>query len=177
MHPGKLVYGDVETYGTDRTTQETPNTQTALFKYDDDKIIEFEMRGRFTNHEGSKGQEIGNVFFGTDGWLEIYGNNWNAFRGREKEPFASSKDIEFDKDGNHWANFIEALRSGDKAKMHSDIREGFYSSTLPLLANISYRVGRKLRFMGEYEKFASDPEADILLSRSYREPYVVPEEV
>ena len=175
--PGKLVYGDVETYGTDRTTQETPNTQTALFKYNDDKIIEFAMRGRFTNHEGSTGQEIGNLFFGTEGWLEIHGNNWNAFRGREKKPFAGSKNNESEKEGNHWANFIEALRSGDKAKMHSDIREGFYSSTLPLLANISYLVGRKLKFMGEYEKFANDHEADMLLSRNYREPYVVPEEV
>src|SRR5687768_9248396 len=27
--PGKRVYGDVETYGHDRTTQETPNTQSA----------------------------------------------------------------------------------------------------------------------------------------------------
>ena len=175
--PGKLVYGDVETYGRDRTTQETPNTQTALFKYNDGKMIEFDMRGRFTNHEGSKGQEIGNVFFGSEGWLEIYGDKWNAFRGRDKKPFASSKDIDLKKGGNHWANFIEALRSGDKSNMNSDLREGFYSSTLPLLANISYRVGRKLKFMGEYERFANDSEADILLSRNYRKPYVIPDEV
>jgi hypothetical protein len=30
--PGKMVYGGVETYGRDRTSQETPNTQVAVFK-------------------------------------------------------------------------------------------------------------------------------------------------
>jgi hypothetical protein len=31
--------------------------------------------------------------------------------------------------------------------------------------------------MGDYEKFANDPEADALLTRVYRKPYIVPEEV
>jgi hypothetical protein len=45
------------------------------------------------------------------------------------------------------------------------------------LANISYRLGRELKFMGDYEKFANDPEADTMLSRRYRSPYVIPSEV
>jgi len=40
-----------------------------------------------------------------------------------------------------------------------------------------YRVGHSLKFMGDYEKFASDPEADALLTRVYRKPYVVPDVV
>ncbi len=82
-----------------------------------------------------------------------------------------------DSDGNHWANFLDAVRSGRNEDLHGDINEGFYSSALPLLANISYRLGRSLNFMGDYEKFANDPEADTLLTRAYRRPYVVPEEV
>ena len=31
--------------------------------------------------------------------------------------------------------------------------------------------------MGDYEKFANDPEADTLLSRVYREPFAVPNEI
>lgn len=175
--PGKMVYGDVETYGHDKTTQETPNMQTAVFKYSDGTMLEFETRGRYTNHEGSEGQEIGNLFFGTEGWLEIYGSTWNAFRGREKEPFASSKKLERGQNGNHWANFLDVIRSGNSKDLHSDIREGFYSSTLPLLANISYRLDRELKFMGDYEKFANDSEADAMLTRRYRKPYIVPDEV
>ncbi len=175
--PGKMVYGGVETYGRDRTSQETPNTQIAVFKYDDGKMIEFEARGRYTNNEGSQGQEVGNLYFGSEGWLEISGNTWKAFREREREPFAGSKEQGSGWDGNHWSNFIDALRSGKRTDLHADIREGFYSSALPLLANISYRVGRELKFVGERERFANDSEADALLSAVYRVPYVVPEEV
>jgi hypothetical protein len=34
-----------------------------------------------------------------------------------------------------------------------------------------------LKFMGDYEKFANDPEADTMLTRVYRIPYVVPDKV
>lgn len=175
--PGKMVYGEVETYGHDKSFQETPNTQTAVFKYSDGTMLEFEARGRYTNHEGSRGQEVGNLFYGNDGWLEIYGNNWNAFRYREKKPFASSTKIDKNETVNHYINFAEAVRSDNDQLLHSNIREGFYSSALPLLANISYRLERELKFDTEYERFLNDSEADLMLTRRYREPYVVPEEV
>jgi len=40
--PGKLVYGDVEAYGKDKTSQETPNTQTCSYRYKDGTLLEFE---------------------------------------------------------------------------------------------------------------------------------------
>jgi predicted dehydrogenase len=175
--PGVMVYGGVETYGRDKTAQETPNTQTAVFKYSDGKMLEFECRGRYTNHEGSEGQEVGNIFYGTEGWLEISGSTWKAFREREIKPFAGSKEGTRSRDGNHMANFIDALRSGKNGDLHCDINEGFHSTALPHLANISYRLGRVLKFVGDNEKFANDPEADTMLTRIYRTPYVVPDEV
>ena len=171
----RKVYGDVMAYGDGKTSQETPNTQTVAYKYADGKLLEFEVRGRYTNHEGSDGKEVGNIFYGTEGWLEITGNVWRAFKGRERTPFASSKD-NADRD-SHWGNFLDALRSGKMEDLNGEINEGFYSTCLPHLANISYRVGRELKFMNDYEKFVNDPEADTLLKRVYRKPYVVPEEV
>lgn len=74
----------------------------------------------------------------------------------------------------HYANFIDAIRSGKNETLHCDINEGFHSSALPLLANISYRLGRELKFNGKTEKFSKDAEADTLLTRNYRKPYIVP---
>jgi hypothetical protein len=45
------------------------------------------------------------------------------------------------------------------------------------LSNISYRLGRQLTFDGAKEKFVNDAEADALLTRKYREPFVVPQKV
>jgi predicted dehydrogenase len=167
--------------------QETPNTQTSLFKYKDGKVLEFETRGRYTNDESSLGIRIGNIFYGTEGYLELNEETWKAIRKREREPFARSKTGE-KKVGDptflaapggteHFANFIDAIRSGKDATLNCQIKEGFYSSALPLLANISYRLGRELKFDGNKEKFVKDKEADALLKRKYRKPYVVPEVV
>ena len=187
------VYSTGGIYGIDpkECAQETPNTQTTVLKYKDGKIIEFETRGRYSNDESSIGIRIGNIFYGTEGYLELYGESaspWKAFRKREKVPFAGSKENTstepFDPTfraapggSEHWANFVDAIRSGKDETLTCDIIEGHYSTALPHLANISYRLGRELRFMGEYEKFANDPEADAMLTRFYRKPYVVPEEV
>lgn len=173
--PGRRVYGDVEAYGHDRTTQETPNTQAALYTYADGTQLQMDTRGRYTNHEGSAGQEVGNLFFGEDGWLEISGHTWKAFHKRERTPFAGSADGE--RAGNHWANFLDAVRSGNDETLHSDILEGHLSTSLCHLANISYRVGRSLTFRGDVERFDNAPDADVLLTRAYRAPYVVPDTV
>ena len=49
-------------------------------------------------------------------------------------------------ESNHYQNFVDAIRANDPKILACDVLEGHYSSTLPHLANISYRVGRGLRF-------------------------------
>src|SRR5690606_40371648 len=51
------VYSSGGIYGISpaECSQETPNTQTSTFTYDDGKILEFETRGRYTNGESSLG--------------------------------------------------------------------------------------------------------------------------
>jgi hypothetical protein len=165
-------------------SQETPNTQTSILEYEDGKILEFETRGRYTNAEANLGVKIGNLFYGTEGWLELKGSSWNAYREREEKPFAGS-DMEPAAVGNkafraapasegHFANFIDAVRSRDHFDLNCDILEGHLSSVLPHLGNIAYRVGETLEFNGEFEKFIDNDEANMLLTRKYRHPYIVP---
>jgi predicted dehydrogenase len=166
--------------------QETPNTQTSMFKYKDGKILEFETRGRFTNDESSLGIRIGNIFYGTEGYLELEGGQWKAYRKRENKPFAGSNVGEKPSDptfmtapgdSSHYGNLIDAIREGKSETLHCDILEGYMSGALPALANISYRLGRELTFDGAKEKFVKDTQADKLLTRVYRKPYIVPDEV
>ncbi len=177
-------------YGIDPhdCAQETPNTQTSLFKYKDGAMLQFETRGRYSNGESSLDTRIGNIFLGTEGYLELDGGTWKAFRKREQAPFKTSKEGTSNEaistlggsDMEHFTNFIDALRSGKDETLHCDINEGFFSTCLPLLANISYRVGREIKFMGanmDREMVINDPEANALLTRVYRPPYVVPNEV
>jgi predicted dehydrogenase len=165
--------------------QETPNTQTTLFEYDDGKIIQFETRGVYTNPE--EGVKIGNLFYGSKGWLWLNGNTWKSYFGRKNEPGPSfsSKDQEAADPGNlagsgseaHYINFINTIRSGNPHDLTADILEGHKTTTLIHMGNISYRLGRELTFDSHGEQFVGDDQANEYLTRNYRYPYVVPETV
>ena len=45
------------------------------------------------------------------------------------------------------------------------------------LGNISYLLGRSLEFDPVKMKFINAPDADAMLTRNYREPFVVPDKV
>lgn len=181
------VYSTGGIYGFNprECAQETPTFQSSLFKYHDGKMLEFETRGGYSNSESGLDIRIGNIFYGTGGHLELERTNWRAFRKREKEPFAGSKvlvaktvDPRVPPGGaEHYANFIDAIRAGSDDVLNCDISEGFLSTSLPLLANISYRLKRELKFVGDREKFHNDKEANTMLTRKYRPPYIVPEQV
>jgi hypothetical protein len=74
----------------------------------------------------------------------------------------------------HYQNFVDAIRANDPKLLTCDGLEGHLSSTLPHLANISYRVGRALVFDGKSETFVDDKKADRLLTREYRKGFEVP---
>jgi hypothetical protein len=151
--------------------QETPNTQIATFSYPDEKkMIVFEVRHWITNGEDvGKGGAVGNIFYGSEGILIMPSySSYKVLLGRNLEPGPSK-----DAGGDHFANFIEAVRSRDRTKLHAEIEEGHKSSALCHLANVSYRLGRTLDFDPKTETCPGDKEANALLTREYREPFVV----
>jgi predicted dehydrogenase len=164
--------------------QTTPNTQTSVFEYADGTIFEFTTRGLNTNAEG--GVMIGDIFYGSEGRLEIDdAGRWKTFMGKRSEPGPNSDNIKEEASdaritvgtgsGGHYGNFIEAVRTGKRSDLNCDIEEGRRSSNLAHFANISYRLGRELRTDGHSETFINDPEANAMTKDTYRAPYVVPD--
>jgi predicted dehydrogenase len=184
-HPVKI--SSIGGYFGAEASQETPDTHTTFFEYADGMILEFATRGEHTNDEG--GQRIGNLFYGSKGWvwLDETGRNWGSFLGtvgekNEKGPGSGTEAGAggavglTTSEGNHYSNFIDAVRAKDPKILTCDILEGHLSATLPHLANISYRVGRQLRFDGKAERFEDDKKADALLMRDggYRKGFEIP---
>jgi predicted dehydrogenase len=184
-HPVKVR--SVGGYFGEPSSQETPTLQTTTYEYADGKILEFGTRGGYTNDEGS--QRIGNLFYGSKGWVWIDGDGrkWQSYLGRkeEKGPGSTAPPEKGGSDPNvltsietpHYANFVDAIRAGDPKKLTCDILEGHLSATLPHLANVSYQVGRSLTFDGKTETCTGDAEANRLLTREYRQGFAVPEKV
>ena len=69
-------------------------------------------------------------------------------------------------------NFLAACRSRNYKELHDEIGNAYLSASLCHLANISYRVGRKLT-LTEGPKFRVTTEANKMMTRDYRKPYVV----
>jgi predicted dehydrogenase len=172
-------------FGAKPTAQETPDMQTALFEYADGTILEFGTRGEHTPDEGSV--RIGNIFFGSKGWLWIdeSGRNWQSYMGalgdkNEKGPGSGVKDPNAEPTGltttefPHYQNFVDAIRANDPKILTCDILEGHLSSTLPHLANVAYRVGDTILFDGKTETVKDNKRANELLTREYRKGFEVP---
>jgi len=160
---GKFVHDDAKV---------TPDVLSCQFMYPKErKMIEFEVRPWITNEEN--GVSVGNIFYGTEGYLVVYNyDRYESFLGRDKKPGPSRK-----AGGDHYANFIEAVRKHDKSLLNAPVETAHLSSALSHLGNIAYRTGRTLKFDPVKEKFIGDDEADRMLTRNYRNPYIVPEKV
>jgi len=156
-----------------------------MFEYADGTILEFGTRGEHTPDEGSV--RIGNLFFGSKGWLWIdeTGRNWQSYLGpvgekNEKGPGSGAKDPNAEPTGlttqenPHYQNFIDAIRANDPKILTCDILEGHMSSTLPHLANVSYRVGDTIFFDGKTETVKDNKKANDLLTREYRKGFEIP---
>ena len=184
-HPGSVTTAGGSFHFKD--DQEAPDTLHVLFGYEG-LTMTFELamwtpymkktpwdmrqRDQFPNWMFSSTRI---ELYGTKGLMMMsrHGGGWQAFGSDWKETAAEPGRRPLDR---HLDNFFECIRS--RGRPNADIEEGHLSTSLCHLANISHRLGgRKLRFDGRAERFAEDPEANHLLKRTYRKPWVIPEEV
>jgi hypothetical protein len=64
---------------------------------------------------------------------------------------------------------------GNRSKPVADIEQGYISTTACILANMSMKLGRSLQWDAVNGCVVGDDEANKLLRRPYRAPYVHPE--
>jgi predicted dehydrogenase len=184
--------------------QETPNTLSCSFEFDlphgKRKMLVFEVRHWITNHEAGLGEPldkppaaaaqrhrsrlgptagrentVGAIIYGSKGYMAIGEEDearYQTWLGEDQEPGPAAH-----AGGDHYANYIDCVRSRKKEDLRAPIEEGHISAGLVHLANAAYRLGRSLRFDPEGEQVIGDDEADRMLRGEYREPFAVPREV
>jgi predicted dehydrogenase len=159
----KLVFaGDI---------QETPDTQLVTFRFPDKPaLLVYEQR--LWSPYWQEGFENGVAFYGTDGYLLIGRQSWKLVEKRNK--VAIEKSVTFS-DVPHAQNFVACIKSG--ARPNCDIEEGYRSTLLAHLGNLSFRVGRPLKVGPEAQTILGDDQATALLKRSGRKEFQIPENV
>lgn len=168
--PSKITaMGGKFTFDDDK---QTPEVLTCLYQYPEKKkMIQFEVRHWCTNLEDGAG--VGNIFYGSKGYMVIKGyDTYEVYFGDKREKGPARK-----ADGDHFANWIKAIRSRKTGDQHGPVETAHLSSALAHLGNISYRLGRVLTFDPKTETFPGDKEANQHLSRIYRKGFSVPASV
>jgi predicted dehydrogenase len=124
--------------------------------------------------------EFGNVFWGENGRLilEWEGGyrpanpeaiNFQLPPGGKEVPRTDEYE---DFNMNHKADWFRAIREGH-LRPAVDIEIGHRTATLCNLGNLSYILGRKLVWDGQTERVVGDDQANRLLDRPQRHPYIL----
>jgi predicted dehydrogenase len=154
------------------TDQTVPNTQYTTYQYADGIELHCDLRNWYTGPAEAQGLFV----YGAKGWMKVGNEKAEVFLGRRNEPGpVITADEKVDSGQIHFQNFIDAMRSRKVESLHAPLEEGHLSTSLCHLGNISYRVGRSVKFDGATERFVGDSDADALLTRTYRAPYVLPD--
>ena len=170
---------------------ETPDVQDALFEYPGFTTA-YSVREVAAGRRSNAGLE----FFGTKGSLAISRSGFEVFPDMKsnpanaipvfkghpaggpvredvmpeawikavKEPGSSNEQFDL-----HARNFIDCIKS--RQRPIADIEGGHRTTTACHLANLSLRLGRKLRWDVEKEQIVGDAEANAMLVRPYRKPW------
>jgi hypothetical protein len=166
------------------------------------RMLVADIRGWITNHEAGIGDSriirglpntIGVIFYGCAGYLAMDGQDFgyrvwmgpDAVAGPSKGELGELAMLAKrarnhlgspppEPSGDHFANFIDAVRAHEPGRLRAEIEEGAASSMLVHLANISYRLGRTLDF-DPATKTCKDPEAQAMFTKPYRDGFVVPD--
>lgn len=136
---------------------QTANTQICHFDYGDSELI-FEVRGLKT--DPYKNVRVGNIFHCQKGFLVL-----GSYEGAVALHPNGEVIKKFGGGGDHFGNFVQAVRNRKMEELHADILEGHLSSSLCHLGNISYRLGKPQPFSQKSKAFGDDKGAYETLAR------------
>jgi predicted dehydrogenase len=164
------------------------DTQTATFDYGDMSVV---WQHRSWGHPPDPKYPWGATFYGEKGTLKASVMSYDFTPMGKDEP-SIHRDVTYELEQypedkteerlerhvapairHHMQDFLAAIAS--RGKPVADIEEGYISTTSCILANLAMQLGRTLAWDPVNHTVTGDAEADRLLRRPYRKPWVHPE--
>jgi hypothetical protein len=133
------------------------------FRYDSGLKMLFSDSGN-PHQQGCK-------FIGDEGWVHVNRSRatFEPQSLREVKIKPDETDLSAGATGSHYNNFIQCVRS--RKDPIAPVEAGHQASYLGMIAEISIKLGRKLRWDPRAERFAGDQQANRLLSAPMRSPW------
>ncbi|MDX9876985.1 MAG: Gfo/Idh/MocA family oxidoreductase, partial [Sedimentisphaerales bacterium] len=156
-------------------TTDAPDHQVATYQFEDFTLT-WEHR-QFAGNPTDKTESVGCYFYGTKGTFHMgWQRGWTFYpSGRGEQEVHEEPQLNLPDQQNIkglWTDFLSAIETGSRPVC--DIETIHCSTNLSLLGMLSYKVGRSVTWDGEKEICVGDPDANRLLRRDYRAPWVYP---
>ncbi len=161
-------------FGYPDDAMETPDTQQAIYEFDDFSMIWEHAAGI---DGGPYGRNHGVAFIGNSGTLVIDRRGWEVISETE-DGEELIRDVETTQsDGedllNHMKNFVECIRSRERPS--ADIEITANTAIVASLGNIAYRTGERIEWDHAARRITNVERANELLKTEYRDPYTFPD--
>jgi len=109
---------------------------------------------------------MGTQFFGSEGWIYVDRSGIDAHPKSMLKSAIGPNEIHLYESTDHVGNFLDCVAS--RAKTITPAEAAHHSIMIGHLGNIAMKLGRKVRWNPQTERFINDPEADRMLSRPMR---------
>lgn len=138
-----------------------------------DVHTEFEAEGRYADGVTltAKTGAPGVKFTGDDGWLFVTRGRWEASDPSLLEGPMGEGKVKLYVSEDHMLDFLTSMRSRQDPACPVEV--GHRSNSICVITHISMKLGRKLKWNPKTERFIGDPEANRMLSATYRKPWKI----
>jgi predicted dehydrogenase len=158
-----------------RDSTTAPDTQVALFEFESFTAT-WEHR-QYAANEAEK-HNIGCYFYGTEGTFHLgWRDGWTFYPANKSKAIVHEDPQLHEPDHQNirelWADLLSSIKTGRRSVC--DIEIGHRSTNMSLLAMLSLKLGRSVRWDGDKQVIVGDDEANQLLRREYRKPWKYPE--
>ncbi len=117
------------------------------------------------------GDPAGVRFEGKDGWIFVQRGKIEASDREILKQEIGENETKLYVSTNHMKNFLECMRS--RKDPVAPVEVGHRSNSVCVLTHIAMKLGRKLRWDPQAERFVNDDEANRLLDYPHRKPWII----
>jgi predicted dehydrogenase len=142
--------------------------------------VEYDFNCKYANgiemrvcNEARLEKGSGTTWYGDNGWIHVNrGETLFASDPKILEEVIGENEIHLIKSDNHWQNFVDCVRSGEKTI--APIEVAYRAISVALLGEIAMQTGQKIQWDPDKEEIIGNPMAARLLDRPYRAPWQLP---
>lgn len=151
-----------------------PDTFSAIAEYGPGPVAKNGFVLQYTMRIGCRRDQRSHskCFFGTEAMLWIDRSRYTIIGETPRDGRKSVPDVEVlanDDEYRHTQVFLDNVRNHKKPL--ADVEVGHHATNVGHLMNVSYEVGRKIRWDGAREQAVDDAEANARVHREYRTPW------